>query len=136
MSLYRPRRRRAEINIVPLIDVMTVLIFFFLLTMRFDEMRSLAITPPSSESADVAFSAGTGRTVISVTKTGSIYLNGKAITREALEIHFAEVGKKYPKSRIFVVTDEKTMMKDGVYVVDRANKAGLLPSLVTRRTRG
>lgn len=47
--LHRKRRRRAEINIVPLVDVLTSLIFFFLLTMQFKEIYAVDITPPSHE---------------------------------------------------------------------------------------
>ena len=51
-SLLPPRRKRITgINIVPLIDVMTALIFFFLMSMKFDDLRQLGITPPQSDSA-------------------------------------------------------------------------------------
>ena len=49
--LHRKRRRRAEINIVPLVDVLTSLIFFFLLTMQFKEIYAVDITPPSMKSS-------------------------------------------------------------------------------------
>jgi len=35
MSIVITRRRRADINVVPLIDVMVVLVFFLLLSGRF-----------------------------------------------------------------------------------------------------
>lgn len=50
-GLYVRRRRKAEINIVPLIDVLTMLIFFFLVTMQFREMATLNLTLPKMETA-------------------------------------------------------------------------------------
>ena len=47
MSLVISRRRRADINVVPLIDVMVVLVFFLLLSGRFEQARTMAIVPPS-----------------------------------------------------------------------------------------
>ena len=43
MSLVVARRRRADINVVPLIDVMVVLVFFLLISGRLDQSRTLAI---------------------------------------------------------------------------------------------
>lgn len=48
MSLVVRRRRRNEINVIPLIDVMVVLVFFLLLAGRFEQTHSLAIVPPST----------------------------------------------------------------------------------------
>jgi len=36
MSVAVPRRRRADINVVPLVDVMVVLVFFLLLSSRLE----------------------------------------------------------------------------------------------------
>jgi biopolymer transport protein ExbD len=135
MSLYRPRKRKVEINIVPLIDLMTVLIFFFLMTMRFDEMQALAITPPTAESAGRDFSKGAGETVVAVTKAGNFYLNGQKVEKEALLRHFAETGKKYPGTHILVVADEQTLTKNTFYIIDQAAKVGLVPRVITKPAR-
>jgi biopolymer transport protein ExbD len=135
MSLYRPRKRKVEINIVPLIDLMTVLIFFFLMTMRFDEIQALAITPPTADSAGHDFSKGAGESVVAVTKAGNFYLNGKKVEKDALVQHLTEVGKKNPGGHILVVADEQTVTKNTFYIIDQANKAGLAPRVVTKPTR-
>jgi biopolymer transport protein ExbD len=135
MSLYRPRTRRAEINIVPLIDLMTVLIFFFLMTMRFDEMGALSITPPSTESAGRDFAKAAGQSVIGVTRSGQFYLNGKEVAPDALLRHLEETSKKFPGSTILLVADERTFTKDTIYIIDQANKVGLTARLITRHSR-
>ncbi len=45
------RRRKAEINIVPLVDVLVVLIFFFLVSMQFRNLTLLNLTLPKIETA-------------------------------------------------------------------------------------
>ena len=44
MSLPVSRRRPPSINIVPLVDVLTVLLFFFMVTMQFKQSSTLNIT--------------------------------------------------------------------------------------------
>jgi biopolymer transport protein ExbD len=51
MSLLARRRNKASINIIPLMDVLTILIFFFLVSMQFKEMTTLNLTLPKIESA-------------------------------------------------------------------------------------
>ena len=50
MSLRRTRPDRSfGVNIVPLVDVLIVLIFFFLITMQFRDHQRVEITPPKME---------------------------------------------------------------------------------------
>jgi biopolymer transport protein ExbD len=57
MSLIIPRRRRNEINVIPLIDVMVVLVFFLLLAGRFEEARTLSIVPPTADAGGTSSTA-------------------------------------------------------------------------------
>lgn len=79
--LHRKRRRRAEINIVPLVDVLTSLIFFFLLTMQFKEIYAVDITPPSMKSSE-SVSKNKPATV-SVTKDGKFFWNSDEISESS-----------------------------------------------------
>ncbi|MDR2430125.1 MAG: biopolymer transporter ExbD [Puniceicoccales bacterium] len=130
MSLYRPRKRRADINIVPLIDVMTALIFFFLLIMRFDDVRALAITPPKAESAG----SPTQRPplVAALNKSGQLYINGQPLDRDAFVQRLSDEASKLPENYILVVADEQSQLKDVFFIVDQAKKFGLAPSIALR----
>ena len=86
--LRRSSRRRAEINIVPLVDVLTSLIFFFLLTMQFKEIYAVDITPPSMKSSE-SVSKNKPATV-SVSKDGKFYWNADEISESALESKIRE----------------------------------------------
>ena len=41
MNLRSPRRRSPRVDVIPLIDVLMVLILFFLTSMQFQEVRAL-----------------------------------------------------------------------------------------------
>ena len=47
------KRRKPRIDIVPLVDVLMVLIIFFLVTMQFQNLRALNVKLPEIESAGV-----------------------------------------------------------------------------------
>lgn len=132
MSLYVSRKRRTDINVIPLIDVMTVLLVFLLVTTRFDEADSLAITPPSAESAGKSADAGGDPVVLAVDKAGRFYLNSVPVERGALDAELARLSKSRKSVELMVVADEATATKDTVYALDRARLAGLTSRLVTR----
>ncbi len=84
MELRRDRHgKRGEVNIVPLVDVLTVLIFFFLLTMQFKDIYSVDITPPTMESSESANQRKPD--TIAVTKDGKYFFNAKEISKDALK---------------------------------------------------
>ncbi len=133
MSLVVARRRRADINVIPLVDVMVVLVFFLLLAGRFDQTHSLAIVPPTTTTG--AAQASVPSLVLSVDKDGKLFLEGKEIARAALERALAAQAAKAPASEVLIVADERSLTGASVAALDAVAKAGLRPRLLTRPAR-
>ena len=50
MKFHPPRRRRVEINVIPLIDILCMLLIFFIVTTTFKKkVANVDVTPPKSE---------------------------------------------------------------------------------------
>lgn len=124
MSTQRRRRRRiAEINIVPLIDVLVVLIFFFLMTMRFRDLSSLDITPPRMETAGQS-EFDNKPLVVGIDEDGNLFLDDQPIPGEQL---FAELEARHseaPDIAILIFAAEQTPLKFVTEVMDHARKIG------------
>lgn len=122
MELKR-KRRRPQINVVPLIDVLIVLIFFFLLTMQFRQASVLDITPPRIESAgrDGEFAP----LVLAVTQEGSYYINGRAVSPAELPGIFHDQAVRTPPPDLLIAADEGVPLKAVTFVIDQARLAGL-----------
>ena len=69
-GLYQKRRKRPELNLVPLIDVLVMLIFFAFVTMQFKSAATLNITLPKVETAGKSDFKGT--VTIAIDKTGEL----------------------------------------------------------------
>jgi len=130
MSLVIPRRRRNEINVIPLIDVMVVLVFFLLLAGRFEEARTLSIIPPAADAGGMSSTAAS--MVIGVDREGKIYLEGKEIAQANLNKALADKAKLSPEAEVLIVADERSLTGTAVAVLDSVVKAGLRPRLLTR----
>lgn len=122
MSLVLRKRRTPTINIVPLVDVLTVLLFFFLVTMQFKQVSSLNITVPEIETAgenDIQENI-----VIALSPEGEIYLNDQPLSSEQLESAMEIAGELTPDLPVLLIADENVPLKNVTQVMDicRANQ--------------
>jgi len=122
-SLYRKRRKRPEMNLVPLIDVLVMLIFFAFVTMQFKSAATLNITLPKIETAGKNEYKGT--VTIAIDKGGQISFNGKDISDDDLiplleRVH--NVDKDIP---VLIKADETTQLRKLAFVMDACRKTGM-----------
>ena len=73
MSLLNRNRKRPRIDIVPLVDVLMVLIVFFLVTMQFKNLRALNLRMPKIETA--GSNQLSNEIVLSLDRAGNYFLN-------------------------------------------------------------
>ncbi len=128
--MARPRRR-PELNLVPLIDVLVMLIFFSFVTMQFKSATTLNITLPKVDTAGKNEFKGT--VTIAIDKDGRLAFNDKRVTDDELmgllqQVH--DVDKDIP---VLIKADEVTQLKKLAFVMDACQKTGLTKfSLQTR----
>ncbi len=82
MQLYQKPRRRPFINITSLIDVLFLLLTFFLVTTSFIEQSALKVELPSMENVDRVRQPK--RFVLDVAQDGRIHYDGETVERAAL----------------------------------------------------
>lgn len=124
----RRRRRRPEINIVPLIDVLIVLVFFFLMTMQFRTMDRLDIDLPAAEAAGRGDSLE--RVVIAIDAEGQFFwVDGGAepepLTQEALKDRLRAASASAQEATYLVKADKETPVKHLTWLLDTAKQLEL-----------
>ncbi len=117
------KRKKTEINIVPLIDVLIVLIFFFLMTMQFKNMDVLNITPPKMETAGKAKEVT--QLVVSIDTEGQYFLNNEPTSEDDLIAAFTEAAEQQEPPAILLMADEDVPLKYVTFVMDQTRKAKL-----------
>jgi biopolymer transport protein ExbD len=120
MSLIQRRRQRPTINIVPLVDVLTVLLFFFLVTMQFRQVTALNITAPEIETAGK--NKIDEQVVLAVDAEGAFFLNDQRLEAEALDAALRVAGEVTPDIPVLLMADEEAPLKHVTEVMDLCRK--------------
>jgi biopolymer transport protein ExbD len=126
--LQQKRRKRPEMNLVPLIDVLVMLIFFAFVTMQFKSAATLNITLPKVETAGKNEFRGT--VTIAIDKDGTINFstsptNNRAIRDEELMPLLEQVKNIDRDIPVLIRADETTQLKKLAFVMDACRKTGL-----------
>lgn len=116
MSLKPRRRRSPAINIVPLVDVLTVLLFFFLVTMQFKQVSSLNITVPEIETAGE--NEIREQIVIALSPEGDCFLNDQPVAKAQLAEAMKVAGELTPDLPVLLIADEAVPLKNVTEVMD------------------
>lgn len=115
------KRRSTPISLTPLIDVVFILLIFFLLVSTFEEIRSVEIVPPSAQSDARESTADEQSLTILVQGNDDYLVRAESYSLESLKIFLGE----QPDRVIFVKTGPNAPLQAIVSLIDLANTLNL-----------
>ena len=124
MSGFRQKRRkRPELNLVPLIDVLVMLIFFAFVPMQFRCATVLKITLPKITTAGKEQQKNSVE--IGIDESGVLTVNGNVVTEDELTRLLRQLSDANKNIPVVIRADEKTQLKKLAFVMDACRTAGL-----------
>jgi biopolymer transport protein ExbD len=134
MKIPNPQiRRRARIEIIPLIDIMFFLLAtFIMVSLSMIKNVSVPITLPSAHSAKADNSKAP--VAITVTKDEKIYWNKEETTLEALPDKLKALAVADSEAKVFIHGDKKTEFGLVVSVMDAIRQAGIKHTAIRTTT--
>ncbi|MFM7153997.1 MAG: ExbD/TolR family protein [Bacteroidota bacterium] len=132
MGLKRRQRVEPEFSLAAMIDVIFLLLMFFMLTSNFVTPNALNLQLPSSSSKSMASSTFS----VSVKADGTFYVERDPVAREALENAIKAMIRKKTvgddKSVTLTVSADKSAVIDNVvFILDIANRLKVKTILAT-----
>jgi biopolymer transport protein ExbD len=113
----------ASINIIPFVDIVLVLLIIFLLTANLIAKESIPVELPraanASETVDPTIN-------LVITAAGELFLDGAAVSAEALRGRVAERFRAEPRLRAVVAADRAVRYDSVVQVIDALKDAGIV----------
>lgn len=125
MQFYRIQRKRAEVPIVPMIDILFVLLVFIIVTTTFKKKRhTLRIEFPTVKEVPSDQVSDT-RSVIAVDAEGNISLDGLEVPEGLLEAYLGAFQSQNPGRKLELEADRRLPLERLLTVWDALTKAGI-----------
>jgi len=112
----------AEINMVPLIDVMLVLLVIFIVTAPLLTQAVKLDLPKASSAPNVA---KTEKIEFAIDAGGKLFWNGEPVERAEAARRFVLEGKKQPQPEVHLRADQNAAYRSVAQTLADASKAGL-----------
>ncbi|MGI9466286.1 MAG: ExbD/TolR family protein [Rubripirellula sp.] len=124
----------STLSLTPLIDVVFLLLIFFLVTSEFEEEeRRLDIVLPTATSA-VPMTSKPREVVIDINSEGELYLSGKATDLSGLQLFLEAAVSNNPTNQTVIIRADRTAaFQPVVSVMDVCNRTGVSDYSVTTK---
>ena len=122
MQLSIPKKgRKILINVTSLIDVMFLLLIFFLVSSTFRDQPAINLVLPDSTTAEAT---AEGPAVLYLTSDGKVYLNGDILPGENVQEALRQLQAETGDDRIVLRADTQSEHGFVVDLIDTVKKSG------------
>ena len=111
-----------SINITPLIDIVFLLLVFFMLATSFIQKSAIEINLTSGETVKIENKQNT--IVLILNKKGLIYLNNKVINISNIKNEIRNIVKKNPKNKVLIKSHKKIPTQKVIRLIEEVRLAG------------
>ena len=111
-----------EISLTPMLDVVFILLIFFIVTANFIKEPGLEINRPDSDTAETQENAAI---LIAVGPTGEVWMDGRRIDVRQVKANVVKMLADNPKGSVVIQADEKAVADTIIKVMDGAREAGV-----------
>lgn len=133
MQFSEKPKRRVIISVTSLIDVMFLLLIFFMVTSTFLEQAGMKLDLPSARSAETTV---TRRLVLFIGADNSLVLGDRPVSIDSLEVLMAEAASSSEDGTLVLNADKTVQHGTVIRVMDIAKRAGMKRLVVGTKEEG
>ena len=122
IELPRKKRREASIDISPMMDMVFILLIFFVVTSTFTRETGVDVTKPQAQTASQLEKENI---LIAITREGTIHVNERQVDMAGLKDVLANILAKNPDREAVLIADKAAVTGALVQVIDVCTLAGV-----------
>jgi len=112
----------AEINITPMLDIVFIMLIFFIVTTSFTKETGASISKPLAEQA---VSLRNGTILIGVKSNDEIWMSKRQVEMREVRSMVESAKAENPKGSVVIVADKKSRIGTVTLVMDQVKMAGV-----------
>jgi len=120
----RQQEDESTIDLTPMLDVVFIMLIFFIVTASFIKESGIEINRPESTEQERTDSENLN-IVFKVTATNEIWLDGRRIDIRAVRANVERMHAERPKASVIIMADKNTNTKTYAGIADYAREAGI-----------
>ena len=124
----------AEINITPMLDIVFIMLIFFIVTTSFVKEKGLEVSRPSN-SPPQEMKKKKGPIVVKIDSNGNIILKGRMLERKAVQANLEREKAEKPDSPLIIAAHPDADTEALVKILDAAEAVGVASVSVATTTR-
>jgi len=122
LSYSREVEDEQEINITPMLDVVFIMLIFFIVTASFVKESGIEVDRPSAVTAVVKEK---GNILVAVTASGQIWINRRQVDPRAVRANIERLHAENPQGSVVIQADKSSTTEMLIQVMDAARQAGV-----------
>ncbi len=111
-----------ELDLTPMLDVVFILLIFFIVTTSFVKETGIDVNRPS---AVTATKKSQGNILIAINANGDIWIDNREIDIRAVRANIQTLKARYPQSSVIIQSDQDARTGKLVKVMDQVRLAGV-----------
>ncbi|MFC1586278.1 ExbD/TolR family protein [Fibrobacterota bacterium] len=116
------KKQGVNVDIAPLMDMVFILLIFFIVTSTFTRETGVEVEKPKARSAT---EVSRKSVLIAITREGRIHVNERQVEYEALQDILKQMLVKNPEREVVLIADKNSQTGRMVSVMDACNLAGV-----------
>ena len=120
--LFSQDSKADEINVSPLIDIVFILLIFFIVTASFVKESGIEVNRPDASTSNAKPRANI---LIAISDTGEIWINKRRVDESQVRANIERMHAENPQGTVVIQADEEAKTKQLVAVMDAARAAGV-----------
>jgi len=112
----------AEVNMTPLIDMVFILLIFFIVTTSFVKETGVDVSRPSAKTAVKKEQANI---LISITPNDEVWMDKRQVDRRAVRANVERMHAENPEGSVIILADKEAKTGLLIEVMDQARLAGV-----------
>jgi biopolymer transport protein ExbD len=113
----------AEINVVPLVDIILVVLIIFMVTAPLVLKPTIDVNLPQASSGEQKKAAKNIEVIVN--KTGNLFLDGKAVSLEQLKEKVSAEAKLTQDSSVVLTADKDITLEGLTVIIDTIKTSGI-----------
>jgi len=119
---FHDSNEEEEINVTPMLDVVFIMLIFFIVTASFTKETGIDINRPSASTVEVKEQ---GNILVAITSGGDIWIDKRLVDPRALQANIERLRAENPKGSVVIQADTDSRNGLLVAVMDAARAAGV-----------